>query len=261
MKKSAPPQRAADLAEMAAFFDRLARAHSERITQDLESFTRQWERFSPGFLEVLAIARNSERKSASAYNIFRVLRVEHDEENTHSRFLADLLNPRGSHGQGHLFLKAFLDHCHEKQNSPPLSRDAFSMPWYVETEKGTQQGRIDIVIACPEAGYLVAIENKVFATEQERQIKRYHLWLESLSHGYAHRFLFFLTPDGRQPTTAGGCGCVALSYRGDVSQILRVTMDKLVAPHLRAIIDQYLEIVENLTPENEARHEHGQIHC
>jgi hypothetical protein len=132
-----------------------------------------------------------------------------------------------------------------------LRGDVYAMPWYVETEKGTQQGRVDIVIACPQFGFLVAIENKVFALEQGRQIKRYHLWLESQAHAYAHRSLVFLTPDGRKPMTAGGADCICLSYKDDLSKVLRGAMENIVAPPLLTIIRQYLDVVEHFISESE----------
>jgi hypothetical protein len=35
--------------------------------------------------------------------------MESDEVKTHSRFLAELLNPKGSHGQKDVFLKKFVE--------------------------------------------------------------------------------------------------------------------------------------------------------
>jgi hypothetical protein len=244
---------------MAGFFKRLAAARKEESSHLLKSFVDRWRTFEPRFRAILTLAAEHERVSAPAYNIFRVPRVEHDEENTHSRFLADLLNPHGSHGQGHLFLQAFLNRCHEKQGLLGLADEAYGLPWFIDTEVDTQQGRVDLVITCQRAGYLAAVENKIFAAEQERQIIRYHEWLESRSHTYARRCLIFLTPDGRQPVTAGGCQCVALSYRRDVSQILRATLSKLTAANLRAVIAQYLDVIENLISGREEDREPGQV--
>jgi len=39
------------------------------------------------------------------FNIFRILKVESSEVKTHSAFIAELLNPNGSHGQKDTFLK------------------------------------------------------------------------------------------------------------------------------------------------------------
>ena len=46
-------------------------------------------------------------KRGDSFNIFKSCGVNH-YETTHSSIIAELLNPKGSHGQGGLFLKEFL---------------------------------------------------------------------------------------------------------------------------------------------------------
>jgi hypothetical protein len=64
-------------------------------------------------LSQVNIIRTSYERVAHAtgenFNIFSVLRIEHYEETTHSRFIAELLNPNGCHGKGVLFLNEFLE--------------------------------------------------------------------------------------------------------------------------------------------------------
>ena len=60
--------------------------------------------------EVNDIIRENERrqdlsyKNGESFNLISVMQMEWDETKTHSRILADLLNPNGSHGQGTIFL-------------------------------------------------------------------------------------------------------------------------------------------------------------
>ena len=42
------------------------------------------------------------------FNVFSILQMESAEVKTHSAIIAELLNPQGSHSQGTLFLKLFL---------------------------------------------------------------------------------------------------------------------------------------------------------
>ena len=51
---------------------------------------------------------DEERKRGEWFNVFNVLGMSTDEVRTHSRFIAELLNPQGSHGCGDEFLKAFI---------------------------------------------------------------------------------------------------------------------------------------------------------
>ena len=52
--------------------------------------------------------RELRRLRGENFNVFRVLRIEGNEDKLHSRFIAELLNPRGSHDQGDAFRRFFL---------------------------------------------------------------------------------------------------------------------------------------------------------
>lgn len=43
------------------------------------------------------------------FNVFKVLGLTTNEVRTHSAFLAELLNPKGSHGCKDVFLKLFVE--------------------------------------------------------------------------------------------------------------------------------------------------------
>lgn len=53
-----------------------------------------------------------------SFNIFSILRREHDEVNLHSRFLFELLNPQGTHQQKGAFLALFLQQLKLPRFSP-----------------------------------------------------------------------------------------------------------------------------------------------
>src|SRR5262249_9731662 len=134
---------------------------------------------------------------APQFNIFRVLERERREVITHSRFLAHLLRPTASHGQGDLFLREFL--CR-----PPVElgdiviTDAF---WDVRPEKVTSFGNIDLVIGCPRLRRCVVIENKIGAGDQAGQLARYHRWLKHHPIYQLERSrLIYLTPEGSEPS-------------------------------------------------------------
>lgn len=46
-------------------------------------------------------------ESGNAFNVFEIINVTTDEVRLHSKFIAELLNPNGSHGQQDLFLSLF----------------------------------------------------------------------------------------------------------------------------------------------------------
>ena len=109
-------------------------------------------------------ARLHERHEAGrreAFNVFSVLRSEHDEVNLHSRFLAALLNHRQSPGEPRENLADFL-HRLDIRN--------------FDQDRATVDGEwnnIDIVICDGSSMQAVIIEHKIWAADQPRQLQRY----------------------------------------------------------------------------------------
>lgn len=84
------------------------------------------------------------------------------KEIDHSAILGNLLNPEGNHGQGRLFLNAFLQSL--KVPNPELG------DWVVTVEVG----RIDILLRRKEPEAVVIIENKLKgAQDGKHQLYRY----------------------------------------------------------------------------------------
>lgn len=84
------------------------------------------------------------------FNVFSILGVEADEVRTHSAFLADLLNPQGSHRQGAAFQKLFLKVALNRSVPDPE-------PFQVRKEVSTDQGQIDILWKATFAIFIQAV--------------------------------------------------------------------------------------------------------
>jgi hypothetical protein len=137
--------------------------------------------------------RELDRKEATQFNVFDLIEPD---ENKLSDVLKLLLDPKGSHGQGDLFLRLLLD---KLGFGSRVQRTADAR---VQREAPThalrnQRRRLDVLV---EAGVLLAIENKVDSPEQENQVKDY---LEHLARSAARRqqpyVLIYLTPEGHKP--------------------------------------------------------------
>ena len=50
------------------------------------------------------------------FNVFRVQKMDTKEVQLHTAFLAELLNPSGSHGQGSIFLDLFIKTLNEVEH-------------------------------------------------------------------------------------------------------------------------------------------------
>ena len=126
-----------------------------------------------------------------------------------SYVLAYLLAPDGTHGQQDLFLTAFIDHLQKNEmtqsamkrivpngsnrSNVQISREARTI--HIDS----QNRRIDVEISMNVGGRRVgiAIENKPWASDQDKQLSDYADHLESKYQG---RFnLLYLTPNGDDP--------------------------------------------------------------
>ncbi len=112
-------------------------------------------------------------KNKADSELFSPLQFIHIDEKTHSALVGELLKPRGSHGQGRLFLDSFLAlvDVHE-----PTAGDE----WAVTVEK---MGRIDILLCRSNPSSVVIIENKSNrANDQLNQLYRYWYYRIHLPH-------------------------------------------------------------------------------
>ena len=101
--------------------------------------------------------------------IFNPLDLIPVKETIHSRILGELLNPKGSHGQGKLFLECFLQHL----DVPEPEKGE----WHITVEAG----RVDIMLSRERPASVILIENKSNdAGDQLNQLYRY--W-----HRYVHQ--------------------------------------------------------------------------
>ena len=132
------------------------------------------------------------RRLAHEFNIFDFLR---DDEIGLSQIIADLLNPLASHGQGTFFLQRFLEFVKSEKNWNHLTSNTVN----VETEHSTYKGRrIDIYAEIlGETPFVLAIENKPYAGDQENQVLDYLKYLEGKTSDY---LLVYLSSDGQGPS-------------------------------------------------------------
>jgi len=198
--------------------------------------------------EIGILARTYDRISSASgekFNLFSVLKVERNEVRTHSRFLAELLNPKGRHGMGSIFLKLFLENTEIQDfNHENASVRIEFNAGKVSNEKG---GRIDIVIK--SGSKFIVIENKIDALEQENQLLRY-------KNAFHISELFFLTLYGDESKQHGqldeaGIEYRRISYEQDISQWLEACMKAAYnISQVRESIGQYLYLVKKLTGQN-----------
>ncbi len=150
-----------------------------------------------------AVQRDEQIQNAQFAHLFDPFKYLRDTETGISRIIADLLDPRGSHGQGPAFLETFCGILGIHSKSSDSLRSARVTTEEPTTEIRNEKRRIDIWIDILDAE-LIAVEAKPFVAESKHQFGDYVEHTEALALRRANgkredAFFIFLTPDGREP--------------------------------------------------------------
>lgn len=241
-----PPSRLALCTSRDAFLSRCRAFAAKPTTIPLKV---EFSRLREGYSEFRR-SRDEEARTASPdFNLFRVLRLEREEVRLHSALLAHLLDPRGTHGQGTLFLEAFWNRIGGDKGLVLTKPRTFAR-WRVSKEKFTIKGNLDLVLEDPQDGVLCVIENKVDAGEGREQLKRYRDWLAlpDIQRRFSHRLLYFLTLDGRAAETlTDEEDYQCISYQDHIHWWLKEVTPHILSDKVKVIAAQYLETVELLS--------------
>lgn len=178
--------------------------------------------------------------SAKPFNIFSILRSDHEEVGLHSKFLFELLNPNGSHGKGNLFLQMFLEHIGIKTFL--LNKVTVSC----------EKDNIDILITNPRQS--IVIENKIYAGDQPNQLERYYniqrkqgkqdIWLVYLKMGGGFPSLISL---GNISQEVINRRLLCNSYKDIFPWIVQCIKESSENPALRESLIQYKKLIDVMT--------------
>ena len=188
------------------------------------------------------VRKEESRKRGERFNVFEMLGVAHYEL-THSKIIAGFLNPQGSHGQGDLFLRLFLQAI---ENKDEINIDTSKAKVYTEYGIGVN-GRLDIFI--DNGSYGIIIENKVYAGDGEEQLKRYNDFAKE-KYGEGNYIIYYLTLDGHEASDNSSNGVVykCISYSKDIINWLQLCIHECATmPLVRETLVQYLNHIKQLT--------------
>jgi len=215
--------------------------------------------------------RKEKRRMGYDFNIFSVMGMERNEVKTHSAMIAELLNPNGSHGQGDIFLRNFLENIAKckvlsndgkeketldkwKLRNPIANESVIIMKEksYPNVKDFGTDNRIDIVVEFDNL--IMLIENKIDAADQPKQLKRYSDVGKDLGKDYC---LLYLTKKGTpaSATSLGGKGIEyeQISYQKDIISWLNLCLREEKVIHrtsLQKAILQYRDTVVKITGMN-----------
>jgi hypothetical protein len=166
----------------------------------LEQDQRERERFFADVKYRVHLAemlkRQLDERLATGFNVFDLIEPD---ENRLSDVLAGLLDPKGNHGQGDLFLRLLFERLGLGSDAKLRTKDATVRREAPMHGNRKDHRRMDVFV---EAGVLLAIENKVDSPEQKDQVSDYLYYLERLCRctpSQPEYTSVYLTPNGRQP--------------------------------------------------------------
>ena len=199
-------------------------------------------------------AQQEERnRKGENYNLFSILSIERYELK-HSALIANLLDPKGSHGCGDAFLRAFFEIALKERAYP--FEDCTHLHSYTEYYTGPiagdTGGRIDILVKSSHYGLI--IENKIYAGDQDKQLTRYDNYGKETfgADGYLLVYLTLYGYDASKESTATKSaeevGYLRLSYAKDIllwlKECVRLADNK---PLVRESLNQYIRTIKQLT--------------
>lgn len=202
-------------------------------------------------------------KRGEYFNIFEVLGLSTKEVRLHSAFLAELLNPNGSHGLGDKMLKSFMESV-VKPQVPTFLLDTGSTKVVVEyfigaiNDDASEGGRIDVLLQDKDNNTII-IENKIYAEDQPFQLLRYNNYASKTARLSPDKYIiFYLTLDGKlaseDSTGNANFAYYPISYKDEILQWLNICLGQsALYPSIRETISQYklnLESILNVMSES-----------
>lgn len=187
-------------------------------------------------------------KQGKDFNVFYVQGIAEDEVKI-CRFLKEMLDPRGSHGQGAVFLRRFFCDVLKIKESD-YTEDDYKNARISREERIDDSRRIDIVIRIKNRIY--PFEVKVYAEDQDRQCFDYYTYIFKKD---PETKMYYLTLDGHEPSKESRYTleesqyqCIAFS-----DEILN-WLDKCIGTpeieqiySLREILIQFRSVIRDLT--------------
>ena len=201
------------------------------------------------------------------FNVFEILnRAKH--ENSFSSFIAELLNPKGTHGCEDIFFKLFYKHIIGDRIIDFDSNIQVSTEYFIGFEKEDYEeseeelrfsGRIDILIQHKTLKKCIIIENKIDAPDRKKQLFRYWNYGNKTNNDFV---LLYLTRDGKEASAYSAAqlksnidkeknqqpNYYCLSYKADILRWLEACIKETHAfPNVRETLRQYIFLIRKLT--------------
>lgn len=153
------------------------------------------------------------KATSGDFNVFKITDTGTDER-IMCRMLYELLNPKGSHGQGDTYLELFMKNV--------LRLDKSAKNAKVAREYNADGRFIDLVIELPNL--FIPLEVKIWAGDQSKQLFDYYSFAKKKNSGTSTK-VYYLTIDGTAPSSESkedlsDKDIVCLSWKDDIKNWL-----------------------------------------
>lgn len=223
------------------------------MTEITQKYQKFFDEFEKAYKEYENKVKERRARGIHDYNVFDVLETK---EVKHSKFIASLLDPKGLHYQGDLFLNKFIEVC----GIDDFGLDTLNSQVYREYKN------IDIYIT--DGNKHIIIENKRWTGDHNEQVARYIKTIideqnkDELSEIYERILVLYLTPFNTEIKSLGGIDEVGkdylklrqnqvafrhISYENEILKWLNAIKAEIInLTDLNVLISQYEKAVKNL---------------
>jgi len=182
--------------------------------------------------------------SDEQFNMFRICGVNH-YETTHSSILTELLKNDSSHSFGNKFFEAFLDTLKKENIIPEGYHFSLNEVKVLPEYAINSLGRIDILIK--NENQCIIVENKIYASDQFEQLKRYEEYARK-SYDNFHLLYLTLWGDEASEQSASGVDYKQISYKHTITKWLERCIEISARnPVIRETLIQYINHINHLT--------------
>ena len=191
----------------------------------------------------IEIIEELQKHRGDKFNIFFFFLMERLEVKTHSSFLYELINPKGTHYQDDKYLRIFIDEVLKIEDF-----DFENVKVGRETLISSNR-RIDFTIENDD--YYIAIEMKIDAKDQENQLSDYYKY--SIKQNKEFSKVYYLTLDGRDASEKSFKNkkiipYEKISFQFDILNFIEKSIEKSAnLPIIRESLIQYKNLILSIT--------------
>ena len=174
-------------------------------------------------------------------NIFQILKISRTEIR-HSNFLSWLLDTKGSHKLGDIFLKRFLREVFSSDKFQDIDQIDVEGMDLSKVEVKREWRNIDLLIILEKV--IVCVENKVYSSESDHQLIKYSETIKKEFPKHIPTFVF-LTPEGIESKNEKD-SYEPISYEFIVESLERIisVYGESLIPQVKTYITDYITIIK-----------------